>query len=449
MQIQKNLLIVVLALIATKTIGQNTSTYEDVKNAIRFQNQEAGANFISERAFNIFMQRRVSNYLTGSSDLSLFQSYVTYSSENDKLNFGFNFARKASNGRLSLLLNPMIETGIKKNFATLYKKGEWENGIRGGFKATYIFPGSINYYTDTDGGVINSTTQKGRIITKRLKILAELLLKIDEESEKYRALQSTISSELDRFRSSRQTVSINITGQEISPVDFEKKKLEYQDEFAKLEADLLDEPHAYSYSLGFWISVWGFYPLTTETLYTSPDATQIFTEKESNPWEFNIQGNMLLEGVGGVCFLNLGLRAFNNNSTLAELLTKVDYNKYLEFPGANPINLAQIESDEAYIGVYDQFVTTNVNLQVVYMAPSKGFVNAGISFRLEKNFGDYSSANLKLGFPLRFKGKEKEKPINIEPQIRWNDVSNYANKEDYTREPVIGINAGIPFTTLF
>jgi len=48
--LQKNLLIVMLAFFSTKTVGQNAETDDDVKNALRAQNHEAGKDFISERA---------------------------------------------------------------------------------------------------------------------------------------------------------------------------------------------------------------------------------------------------------------------------------------------------------------------------------------------------------------------------------------------------------------
>jgi hypothetical protein len=106
-----------------------------------------------------------------------------------------------------------------------------------------------------------------------------------------------------------------------------------------------------------------------------------------------------------------------------------------------------LESNTAYIGEYEQFTTTSLSLQAVYMGPFRGFFNGGLSLRYEKNLGDYSPVNFKLGFRLKFKGKEK--PVNIAPQVLWNDVSNYRDVPDFKRQHTIGINVGLPFTALF
>jgi hypothetical protein len=134
-------------------------------------------------------------------------------------------------------------------------------------------------------------------------------------------------------------------------------------------------------------------------------------------------------------------------------MTSVDYNQYLQLPGLDTLNAAILQTNKAFIGEYREFVTNNVNLQLVISAPDKKkdggekIVTLGVSVRFEKNFGEFSATNWRFGLPLRFKGKDKA--VNIEPQIRLNNTNNYSNKANYKVQPVFGINVGLPFTALF
>lgn len=110
---------------------------------LKFENQ-----IVSDEAYNIFQQKKTSYYLTGASEVSLSKVYATYSSEQDKFNFGVNFKvgyrekdpEKAdrSKNQLNWLLTPLVETNIKKSFSTLYEKGKWNSDIRIGGKINYF-----------------------------------------------------------------------------------------------------------------------------------------------------------------------------------------------------------------------------------------------------------------------------------------------------------------------
>lgn len=237
------------------------------------------------------------------------------------------------------------------------------------------------------------------------------------------------------------------------PVKYDKKLEDFESEIAKAELETLYEKDSYTWSQTSWISLWGFYPLTEKKNYIAENNTQIFTKQKFNPWELNAQFNYLREGHLGSFFFTTGYKLFQNNYALADLMTSVDYNQYLQFPGIDTLNAAILETNKAFIGKYKEFVTSNINVQVVLSLSDKKkdggekFLTAGISVRFEKNLGDFSATNWRFGLPLRFKGKDKA--INIEPQVRLNNTNNYSNKENYKVQPVFGINLGLPFTALF
>lgn len=430
---------------------------------------------VTGRGFNMFIQKKISTYLTGSSEISLSKLYATYSSESDKLTFGFNKATFDDNKRLVSLFNPMLETNIKNSFATLYKKGKWQSDIRIGFKYSYLLPFStINFY-----GLNNASDQKSKMIKKRNVATQAILDKIAKEKAAYNvagnatltksqaALKAPLVQELQTLQqkvalTSTETSRVAelqamigridaLTAKE--PVKYDKKLEEYEDEIAKAEVDALYEKDTYTWSQTSWISFWGFYPLTEKKNYIAETNTQKFAEQKFKPWELNAQFNYLREGQIGSAFIAVGYKLFQNNSALADLMTSVDYNQYLQFPGIDTLNAAILETNKAFIGKYKEFVTNNINIQLVLSLPDKKkdggekLITPGISIRFEKNTGDFSANNWRFGLPLRFKGKEKA--VNIEPQVRLNNTNNYSNKPDYKVQPVFGINVGLPFTALF
>jgi len=72
---------------------------------------------ITPTGLNVFLQRKTLSYLTGVSDLSLAKFYASVSTENEKLNLGFNIAVKYADNSL----NPVSEADTKNSFSTLNK----------------------------------------------------------------------------------------------------------------------------------------------------------------------------------------------------------------------------------------------------------------------------------------------------------------------------------------
>lgn len=430
---------------------------------------------VTSKGFNMFIQKKISTYLTGSSEISLSKLYATYSSESDKLTFGFNKATFDDNKRLIGLFNPMIETNIKNNFATLYKKGKWQSDIRLGFKFSYLLPFStINFY-----GLNSASDQKSKMIKKRNAATQTILDKIIKDKAAYElagnatlaksqaALKAPLAQELQTLQqkaelTNSETSRVTELQAMISridalttkePVKYDKKLEEYEDEIAKAEVEALYEKDSYTWSQTSWISLWGFYPLTEKNNYIAETNTQKFIEQKFKPWELNAQFNYLIESHKGSAFIALGYKLFQNNSALADLMTSVDYNQYLQFPGIDTLNAAILETNKAFVGKYQEFVTNNINVQLVLSLSDRKkdggekLITPGISVRFESNAGDYSAINWRFGLPLRLKGKEKA--VNIEPQVRLNNTNNYSNKPDYKVQPIFGLNVGLPFAVLF
>lgn len=389
---------------------------------------------LSKTAFNILMQRRTINYLTGVSDLSLVKTYASYTSESDKFNLGFNVsARNAYTKRLAFVFNPIVEADVKSNFATFYKDGKWVNNIRGGLKVTYLLPNStLNFYKNDK----LSRRQDLRII--RTRKYNEVMGKLSKEKAENNTLVKLVSGKEE-----------TATGLEPTEKEWKKIRDEAFEEMGKAEADYVDKKGAYAWLSTGWFSVWGFMPLSNTEQFITQNISQPFTKTEFNLWEVNVQFSYILDHSKlGTLYLSTWLKRFQNNSANANLMQNVDYGQYAQLPGSNPLNLALIENRKAFIGDYSEFMTTNFNIQVVYIAPWRNtLIKPGLSFRYERNWGQFSPINLRFGLPINIQGKDK--PVNIELQYRINDISNYRNIIDHEPSRSFGVSLGFPVVLLY
>lgn len=487
-------MLVLLQNLKGQVIREYDTLGTDLWNYVVNTNKRIEKRLVSGQGFNVFMQRKISYYLTGSSEISISKAFATYSSEDDKLTFGINIKDIRKDRRLRSLFNPLLEAGIKEGFSTFYKKGEWQSDIRMGFKYVYFSGNStINFY-----GMEHLKNQQSEMIRKRGEKGQEILKKIKKDREAWlEAPDSLIIKSRDSltaiYTKEREQTEIaikklnenNLTKKQRKKKEKLQKDLkdfnaviaaarvltvkdstdlikniraqldEYKQEIAEMEADALYKEHLYTWSRTSWVAIWGFYPLTESEHYMATDQTTPFANKLFNPWEINLQANSLWDNSYGALYLALGGKVFQNNSALADLMNSVDYNQYVQFPGTDTLNSAIIESDKAFMGAYKEFTSTNLNIQVVLSLSDEKkeggarFCTPALSIRFEQNFGDYSATNLRFGIPLKFRGEDKDKAVNVEPQIRLNDVANYSGKKNYKIQPIIGISVGLPFAALF
>ncbi len=228
-----------------------------------------------------------------------------------------------------------------------------------------------------------------------------------------------------------------------------KKERELFEKIGIAEADYMAQERAYSRFRTSWLSIWGFAPLSRSEYYISPGRPQAFAKQRYKLWEANIQYTHLHDWEkAGTFYWSGWIKTAQNNSANAELMTGVDFNQYNSFPvQGDTLNYAQIATNKAFTGAYDEFMTTSLYLQSVYFPPVQWTIKPGLSIRYEKNWGDWSPVNWRLGIPVTIQGKDK--PINIELQYRLSDVGNYRNKEDHKIKRTLGVSLGFPIVLLY
>lgn len=416
-----------------KMYDTDGSILKEIENQISIADLSANNEIISPVGFNVFIQKRVINYLTGVSDLSLSKFYATYGSDKSKLDLGFNIpVYFNSNRQLFLVVNPIFQANMKSEFSTLYSDGKWKNDIKGGLKLTYLIGKS-------------SLTPEKNESKNNLKVF---------RTKKYNEIKKQFEKEYSEKEEKVALISNKVDEKSYVIKDLNKKELKYKrnktlDDFGKDEAEFLIKEKGYSKFNTFWFSFWVLFPLSEADNYISPNNTQLFEKIKFSLWDVNFQFTWLHEKRRiGTFYFTPWIKVFQNNSAYADLMKKVDYVQYSQFPNSNTQNLALLDNNKAFIGDFDEFITTNINFQFVYMTPlEKKLIKPGFSFRFEKNWGEFSPTNLRFGLPISIQGKEK--PVNIELQYRINDVGNYLGVDDHETSKIFGISLGLPIVLLY
>jgi len=114
--------------------------------------------------------------------------------------------------------------------------------------------------------------------------------------------------------------------------------------------------------------------------------------------------------------------------------------------GRDTLHLAELESDKAYIGNYETYITPSLKGRLVYFPPDS---HVGVSFLLEQNFGSYNLLNGRLGIPVVLINSKKLPAANFEFYVLFFDMSNkIVSSKKYGNTTSIGLHIGIPFSRL-
>ena len=148
----------------------------------------------------------------------------------------------------------------------------------------------------------------------------------------------------------------------------------------------------------------------------------------------------------GRFFLNLSIGIVNNNSVATEDVEKISLQDYKNLGGTDPIHMAQLESDDAYVGTYKNFVTPNLKIQGIWFPKDW---NIGVSLLFDQSFGQYNPLNGKLGFPIRFNDKDGDPTVNFEVQVKTFDMTDkIVTDKSLIKKTSIGLSVGLPFNSI-
>ncbi len=142
---------------------------------------------------------------------------------------------------------------------------------------------------------------------------------------------------------------------------------------------------------------------------------------------------------------SVGVGAEITNNLETEL-PQYTFSEYTELPNPDNTTLAEIESNDLYVGEYDEYLNRYARVQAVgFFIANK---RAGLSLKAEKFFNVYNPLNVTVGIPVTLPGEDDNTKVNFEVQAQFNDLTNDINPDEtWSEKLTVGISVGVPLTS--
>ena len=397
---------------------------------------------ISNRAMNLFLANKVGSYLSGGEDLSYYKNNITFRSVDGELTV--NHSLFQASGK-DVPITQFIVVGVKANILNAFAANS--NG---------------SHFTNELGFTVRKTWI-GKTYTSFQK--CEHVVNVDNKAvdQKYamdvlRAIiihdmEASISNKFNDFEKSLNALeSDELPGQNLEQAKFlarSKFMTELQEnasrQFAALQAAALIATNNYKSINTSWTSVSTYIPLIREKFLVAETYSDDFKNQFGYPASFSLSHTRFWENTSsGRLFFTISGRLLWNNSSHSESLEKVTLAEYRLHGGRDTNQLAQLSQHGAFIGPFNNFLTTGIAGKIVYIPPDWHF---GVTLILEQNFGSFKVLNGVFGIPIVLITKNGEPSVNLEFQFRYYDISrSQQEQKSLSDKTSIGITLGIPFS---
>jgi hypothetical protein len=386
---------------------------------------------ISNKAMNIFLSNKVSSYLSGNEDLSLYKNYVNINAAEGMIGISHNFHQPVdSDDWVRGFI--VVGAGARVNIANAY--------------AAKL----ANKYFDNKLGFTIQKTWMGRPATsangsQKKEMDAAWALMVN-------TLAQSINKKTDEFeRALNAMKQEEVPGQDLNEAKSKLRKnfyatlrADYLQQFSEQQSTLLINSGNYELVSDNWTSLGVYIPVIPQKFMISSDVNSPVNKHYNYPAELFISHTRFWESPKlGRIFLIFAGKGFVNNSVQSGSL----FNAYVTGQqGTDGANTITINNGDRYIGSYKNFVTPVASGKLVYI-PSTSHV--GLSFRIEKNWGSYRALNSVIGIPIVLIDKKGVPAINFEAQLLLQDMNNTLKD---TRLPynktAVGLTVGIPFSKI-
>jgi hypothetical protein len=414
----------------------------------------ADAPLVSAKTFNKYAAQRQAFYLSGTSDLSLYENFAIANVSDGTLQIGHNFTIKRENELVKALITGALQTNIANNFANVFSKKSFDNDIGAQVKFTVLNPFTVPWNTKLTFWPAQRTAlnRKRELRFERLRATVRENIRLRAQAFPLAPCGSALPGYCDsvpatdtvrlRFCYQRQTYDSTRTGY------YKEQSQKNVDDFYASELETLGTPGTYFNRFStHWLSGQVFIPITSQLYTVAPDTSRkaVFSEHRAHNWALALNYGVVLEYKPGTFFLNARYRYFNNNSIQSKSQTITKYNQYV----FTPTTLSP-DAETVYVGPYSSFQTSSVQLQGVFMF---SFANSdskvGISALADVNRGPYDALNLTAGIPVFLKGQEKEKGVNVELQFKWVDWNGTVNPTKTRADKfAMGLSVSLPFGSI-
>jgi len=402
---------------------------------------------ITNRAMNVFLADKT-GYLSEHGDLSLYTNYVTLSTPTGTLTINHNFQKaKGIDEPLKSFFNVGIQANVADGFNTTFLDKKFKNELGLDLKQTWLGKVKTRFsackQNQRDENLVDlQVNQKQAMDALRAGILHSLEMEINKKEADFKMALNAIDS-ADEVPGQNLSVTRALALQNF----YADLKEEYEEKFAKLQAETLAKTKDFKFITTHWTSFEIYVPLFFPPYNIAASYTTSFQEKHPYPFELTLNHTWLREDSKlGRLFITISGNLLGNNSVRSFALDKTSFIQYKELGGTDTLHLASLKNDEIYIGNYGTFLTSALKGRIVYFFPDS---HVGISFLLEQNFGRYNLLNGRIGLPIVLINSKKLPSVNFEFDVAFFDMTHKIKADKkFENKTSIGLRAGIPFSRL-
>ena len=373
--------------------------------------------YVTNTTFNHFAAKRQAYYLSGATNLSLFKNFAVADVTAGTLQVGQNFAPAKEDSRITNVWSVAVQSNIANNVANLVSVNKLANDLGIPLSWTHFFASATG--TGVDPADIDTLNRN-------------------------RAFQYALL----RVKLAAETASIDNAGSDAAMKSEAKVRLTkkatadfYAAELAALE-DRVPSFHT------LWLRLQGFVPLTSSTYQVAPAGSLNFQKQSTRKWSAGLSFGGVYENfwyLGGF-FLNGSARVLRTNAVEQQSGGIQEYTQYSLL--TTPAPAGQLYSsgtgDKVYVGELREAWTAPLQVQFIYLLPSRGDSKVGIDVQLERYALNYTKTNLLFGIPLFLKGSG-ETGVNVEAQFKFRDVDKSINGSDRF---TVGLSVVLPFGSI-
>lgn len=415
-----------------QTSGQIIDEIKTINSKVsHWPNSNGQGMLISNKAMNIFLSNKVSSYLSGNEDLSLYKNYVNINAAEGMIGINHNFHQPVDSDDW---VRSFVVVGARVNIANAYTA-----------KLT-------NRYFDNQLGFTIQKTWMGNPTT-HYAVNGDFKKQMDAaRALMVNTLVQNINKKVEEFEQSLNALKQDeVPGQNLNEVKSKLRKTfytalraDYLQKFSEQQSELMVNSTNYDLVTDNWITFGVYIPVIPQKFMISSDVNAQVNKHYNYPLELFISHTRFWESPKfGRFFLTFAGKGFVNNSVQSGSLFSADVTGVQGVDGANSVT---INKGDRYIGQYKNFITPVAAGKLVYI-PSTSHV--GISFRIEKNWGTYKALNSIIGIPIVLIDKKGVPAINFEAQLLLQDMNNSLKD---TRLPynktAVGLTVGIPFSKI-
>ncbi len=420
----------------------DTTSFAQARSVISKMHDEAikDSLLMTNRGLNVFMAKKVSTYLSGSSDLSLNKGYFILDPTDGRLLLAYNTAIDPSSDerRTKWIFTGGVKTDVADAFSTLYSGDKkLAANIGASIKFTLLGRGIIGY----NG---NNLQAQPALVSQTKKMLQSETgknLRIKTKN----VLNKQMEDDSTEFENSLTGTDSEFRNTDI-PAFYKGKNKGYIKKFIESESDNIEEAELYNYFWNHWVSLDLYIPFTSQEYDAAKDFTTTVKSQKLYNFEASVIYSQIREWKKNRMLTTLNFGAKNQNNINTSVLDKHTVSDYKKLGGIDTITLAQLESKEIYIGNYEKYFSPFARIQIVdYFLAQKSI---GISIQVEKYFGSYNPLNLKLGIPFTLAGKDDETKVSFEVQFKWNDFgNNILPGKSRSDKFLVGLSVGVPLSS--